>query len=74
MGASKKSEDIGAFPPGIGKPATRALAGAGYTRLTQLTQVTEAELLRLHGVGPKAMGILREALAAAGKSFRADKA
>jgi len=29
--------------PKIGAPATRALAAAGYTRLEQLTKVTEAE-------------------------------
>lgn len=49
--------------PKIGAPATRALIAAGYQRLEQLTQVSEAELLQLHGVGPKAIRILREALA-----------
>ena len=69
MGGRTKSEEGDAIPRGVGKPAMRALEGAGYTRLTQLTQVTEAALLQLHGVGPKAIGILREALKAAGKSF-----
>lgn len=41
----------------------RALYGAGYTRLEQLTQVSEAELGKLHGMGPKALSILKEALA-----------
>jgi hypothetical protein len=57
------------FPRQIGRPATGALAAAGYTRLEQLTHVTEAELLKLHGVGPKAIRILRETLAAQGLSF-----
>ena len=48
--------------PKIGAPATRALEAAGYSRLEQLTKVTEAELGQLHGMGPKALGILREAL------------
>ena len=39
------------------------------TRLAQLTAVSEAELLRLHGVGPKATRLLREALAAQGLAF-----
>lgn len=69
MAAKTKNEEADALPSGIGKPATRALGGAGYTRLTQLTQVTEADLLQLHGVGPKAVRILREALAAVGQSF-----
>ena len=59
--------------PKIGAPATRALAAAGYTRLKQLTKVTEAELGQLHGMGPKALGILRETLKAKGWSFKPDK-
>ena len=57
------------FPPGIGKPAMRALIAAGYTHLDQLTRVTEAELLQLHGMGPKALGIIRSTLNARGQSF-----
>ncbi|MCU1684693.1 MAG: DNA-binding protein [Amycolatopsis sp.] len=57
-----------AFPK-IGAPATRALAAAGYTRLEQLTEVSEAELSKLHGMGPKALGILRAALAEQGRTF-----
>ncbi|MBB2748299.1 DNA-binding protein [Microbispora sp. NBRC 16548] len=56
--------------PKIGNPATRALAGAGYTRLEQLTRATEAELLALHGMGPKAMSVLRQAMEEHGLSFR----
>jgi hypothetical protein len=55
--------------PKIGAPATRALTLAGYTRLSQLTKVSEAELLKLHGVGPKAIRILRQTLAETGASF-----
>jgi predicted flap endonuclease-1-like 5' DNA nuclease len=57
------------LPRGIGAPAGRALSSAGYTRLAQLTSVSEAELLRLHGVGPRAIRLLREALAAKGLAF-----
>ncbi len=48
--------------PKIGQPATRALNNAGYTTLEQLTKTSEAELGKLHGMGPKALGILREHL------------
>jgi DNA-directed RNA polymerase alpha subunit len=61
------------FPAKLSKPAQRALAGAGYTRLEQLTRVSEAELLKLHGMGPKALGLLRSALADQGLSFRDSK-
>lgn len=33
------------FPYTLAKPAKRALAGAGYTRLAQLTGITEDALL-----------------------------
>jgi predicted flap endonuclease-1-like 5' DNA nuclease len=54
--------------PRIGAPATRATA-AGYAELAQPAGVPEAELNRLHGMGPKALGVLREALAARGLSL-----
>ena len=63
-------ETIHDLPAGIGRPATGALAEAGYTRLEQLSQVRAKDLLALHGVGPKAIGILRQALADRGLSFK----
>ncbi len=60
--------------PKIGAPATRALVAAGYSRLTQLTKVSEAELGQLHGMGPKALGILRDTLKEKGLSFKAGSA
>jgi len=57
------------LPSVLGAPARRALTQAGYTRLTQLADATEAELKQLHGMGPKALGQLREALAAKGLTF-----
>lgn len=56
--------------PRIGKPAERALALAGITSLSDLTKWTERDLFALHGVGPKAIRILAEALAARGLAFR----
>ncbi|MFL5734642.1 MAG: DNA-binding protein [Chloroflexia bacterium] len=61
------------FPPRLAKPAQRALAGAGYTRLEQLAGVSEAELKQLHGMGPKAIDQLRDALHAKGLSFAEGK-
>lgn len=57
------------FPHGVGKPATRALAAAGINDLAQLTQFSEPQLLALHGVGPKAVEVLRVALQAQGLDF-----
>ncbi len=51
---------------GIGQPARNALAAAGYCHLEELVGVTEAELKKLHGLGPKALRVLREELASRG--------
>jgi hypothetical protein len=62
MAAKKtKTQQESNFPK-IGAPALRALHSDGYTRLEQLSKVSEAELGKLHGMGPKALGILKEAL------------
>jgi hypothetical protein len=61
------------LPIGLSAPARRALVGAGFVRLEQLTRVSEAELKQLHGVGPKAINFLRSALDAQGLSFAEGK-
>jgi uncharacterized protein YdhG (YjbR/CyaY superfamily) len=67
---TQKQSDL----PNIGAPATRALTHEGYTTLKQLTKVSETELAQLHGVGPKAIKILSEALKAKGWSLKPAKA
>ena len=57
------------FPAGLSAPARRALDGAGYVHLEQLNRVSEAELKKLHGMGPKAINLLRSALEEKGLSF-----
>jgi len=56
--------------PKLAAPARRALVGAGYTRLEDLTKATESEVMQLHGMGPNAMRALRTALEERGLSFR----
>jgi hypothetical protein len=58
--------------PKLASPAQRALSSAGITKLEQLTNVTEAELLQLHGMGKNALATLREALKERGLSFRSE--
>lgn len=48
--------------PTTSAPAARALANAGIRTLEDLTEFSEQEILALHGMGPKAMGILRGAM------------
>src|ERR1043165_503995 len=59
--------------PKMAQPAHRALAEAGIQNLKQLTKFREAEIKGLHGMGPKALGELRQALAERGWSFAAEK-
>lgn len=61
------------FPDGLSQPALRAFAAAKLTTLAAVARHTEAELLALHGVGPKAIRLLRPALAAAGLEFARGK-
>jgi hypothetical protein len=58
-----------ALMPRLSVPAQRALEQAGYTRLEQFADVTEAELRRLHGMGPNAITALRHALEENGLTF-----
>ena len=58
------------FPPGLSAPALRALTAAGLTGLDQLARVTETEVAKLHGMGPKGVSTLRAALRKRGKSFK----
>ena len=46
--------------PKIGKPAAWALHEAGLRTLAQLARRSESEVGALHGVGPKALRLLRE--------------
>jgi hypothetical protein len=72
MTRNQSTEPASDLPAALAAPARRALASAGYTRLAQLRLLSEAELLRLHGMGPKAIAQLREALAAQGLAFASD--
>lgn len=55
--------------PKMSKPANRELQNAGFYRLEQFTSVSESDILKIHGVGPKAVRILNEALKEKGLSF-----
>lgn len=57
------------LPDRIGTPARRALEAVGITRLGQLTELSEQQIGLMHGIGPKAIAVLRDALAVHGLSF-----
>jgi DNA-directed RNA polymerase alpha subunit len=53
----------------LSKPAQRALANAGIKTLEQLSQLTEAGFMKLHGVGKSSLPIVKTAMAEKELSF-----
>jgi hypothetical protein len=70
---AKENQQESNLPAGLAAPAQRALAAAGVTRLEQLAKFSEPELLQWHGIGPKALELLRHTLATRGLSFAQKK-
>ena len=63
---------VGDLPDAIGKTAARELSLHGINSLARVAAHTRKELLAIHGVGPKAVSILAETLAAKGMEFKPD--
>ncbi len=74
MKKEQHNQGEGDMPVKLAAPARRALAGAGISRLEQLTRLSEAEISQLHGIGPNAIKQLRQALRAKGLAFGSGKA
>jgi len=47
--------------PWIGAPAASALQAIGVTKASQLKEFSEKDLLKIHGIGPKAIRLLKDA-------------
>lgn len=56
--------------PHMSNPAGRALEAAGITTLEELGEWRRADVLALHGMGPRAVGMLDVALRDAGLAWR----
>lgn len=69
IGKAAAGEEHG-LPRSIGRPATSALLLAGIKTLTDTSKFTREELLALHGVGPRAIRLLGDALAGQDLEFR----
>jgi hypothetical protein len=59
-----------AFPKGVAGPALRALHNAGITGMASLAKWSEHDVAELHGMGPKALAVLKAALKEQGRGFR----
>jgi predicted flap endonuclease-1-like 5' DNA nuclease len=60
------------LPDAIGKTAARELSLNGITTLAQVAARSKRELVAIHGVGPKSVRILEEALASTCRTFSND--
>ena len=60
------------LPVKVSNPARNALAYAGIGRLEDLNGLDRKAVASLHGMGPKAMTILENALAERGMGFAVD--
>lgn len=60
------------FLGNLAAPARRALENAGITTLEKLSNFSEVEILKLHGMGKSSVPKLLAALSSAGLSFRVD--
>ena len=54
----------------LSAPARRALENENISTLKQLSKFSEKEILKLHGIGPTAIPILKSALKKEGLSFQ----
>lgn len=70
---SKQNHQQDSDLPKLAKPAQRALAAAGISRLEHLSKSSENEIKRLHGVGPNALNQLCRSLRASGLAFAREK-
>jgi hypothetical protein len=64
MNASRSSQTP--LPVGLSQPALRAFAAANIHTLESVAGASASHLLALHGVGPKAIRTLQEALESRG--------
>jgi hypothetical protein len=59
------------FIPKLSAPAKRAIENAGIASVKDLSRHREADVMKLHGMGPASLPDMRAALKEAGLSFKA---
>lgn len=70
MAATPDVRPVGDLPDQIGTTAARELSLNGITSLRRVADHSKKELLAIHGVGPKAIAVLGDALAAKGLDYK----
>lgn len=66
----KERKPENGFLSKLSAPARRALEHEGITTLQQLSTFSEKEILKLHGIGPASLPVLRASLHESGLSFK----
>jgi uncharacterized protein YdhG (YjbR/CyaY superfamily) len=66
----QKTKASQGFIPKLSAPATRALLSEGIKNVSQLANYAEIDILKLHGVGPSALPLMRKALKERGLAFK----
>ena len=69
----KENKPTSGFLSLISAPARRALEREGINSLKQIAKYSEKELLELHGLGPHAVGILKQLLTERKLTFARNK-
>lgn len=67
---NRRTDSPSGWQARLSAPARRALGHAGITTPEELARYREKDLLKLHGLGPASLPVLREVLAASGLAFR----
>jgi len=66
----KERKPESGFLSRLSAPARRALQNAGIITVKQLSKKSQKEILKLHGMGPASMPILKAALDKMGLEFK----
>jgi len=64
--ANQRDLDLSWQSMKLGAPARRALVGAGISSFDELSAWRQCDLMKLHGMGPNAMGTLQRGMAEVG--------
>ncbi|WP_396398451.1 RNA polymerase alpha subunit C-terminal domain-containing protein [Cytobacillus sp. AMY 15.2] len=66
----KENKPKSGFLSKLSAPARNALTGQGIDTLKKLSNYTEKEILKIHGIGPASLPIMRASLEEEGLSFK----
>ena len=66
----KENKPKSGFLSKLSSPARRALLHEGIDTLQKLSKYNEKEILKIHGIGPASLPIMRKSLEEEGLSFK----